>query len=108
MGAASSSELIDSVGALQRDADVDEAHLERVLPATALPAVDTFAVLQPDVVRDLLRDRPRNLARLVLKVSGAAARRGAARRGALRPPPAALPPRPAFSRSPAVAHPPSH
>ena len=68
MGAASSSELIESVSALQRDADVDEAHLERVLPAAALPALDAFAVLQPDVVRELLRERPRNLARLVLKV----------------------------------------
>ena len=77
MGAASSSELIDSVSALQHDEDVDEAHLERVLPPAALPAVDTFAVLQPDVIRDLLRDRPRNLARLVLKVSARAAREGA-------------------------------
>jgi hypothetical protein len=68
MGASSSSELIDSVSALQRDEDADEAHLERVLPGTPLAALDAFAVLQPDVVRDLLRDRPRNLARLVLKV----------------------------------------
>ena len=71
--------------ALQRDEEVDEAHLDRVLPAAALPLDDVLAVLHPDVVRDLLRDRPRNLARLVLRVSAPPRRRPRLARAPARP-----------------------
>ena len=74
MGAGASSPSID-VSQLLREPDADEGSIDAFLPEEAIPLLDILEHLTPDAVRELLAARPRNLARLVLKVRAGRARR---------------------------------
>jgi hypothetical protein len=73
MGAGASSPSID-VSQLLREPDADEGSIDAFLPEEAIPLLDILEHLTPDAVRELLTARPRNLARLVLKVRAGRAR----------------------------------
>jgi len=49
--------------------EVSEEDLSEFLPLSEIPISEIFSILTPDVVRDLLVEQPRNLAKLTLKVS---------------------------------------
>jgi hypothetical protein len=67
MGAGASSPSFD-ISQILREPDADEGSIDAFLPEEAIPLLDILEHLAPDAMRELLAARPRNLARLVLKV----------------------------------------
>jgi hypothetical protein len=68
MGSSLSAPISRTLGILS-EKDASEEILSDFLPLSEIPISEIFSILTPDVVRDLLVEQPRNLAKLTLKVS---------------------------------------
>lgn len=69
MGSSLSAPISRTLGKLSEKEDVSDEDLSEFLPLSEIPISEIFSILTPDVVRDLLVEQPRNLAKLTLKVS---------------------------------------
>jgi len=68
MGNSLSAPISRAIVKLSENKDVSEEDLNDLLPISEIPITEIFSILTPDVIRDLLADQPRNLAKLTLKV----------------------------------------
>jgi hypothetical protein len=68
MGSSLSAPISRTLGKLS-EKEISEEDLSEFLPISEIPISEIFSILTPDVVRDLLVEQPRNLAKLTLKVS---------------------------------------
>jgi hypothetical protein len=68
MGNSLSAPIGRAIIKLSENKDVLEEDLNDLLPISEIPITEIFSILTPDVIRDLLVDQPRNLAKLTLKV----------------------------------------